>query len=138
MLKLLVHMFLCLVFTISLSASPALAAFELTGSLKVDLKAKTLDTAVSEDGKWTFVLSQGGNIHVLNWKGENVQTVKTEGSYDSIEFAPPGIRLILSGGGESDILVIALDLVLEIDTAGSPSKGPDDAPVVIAYFSDYQ
>jgi len=34
--------------------------------------------------------------------------------------------------------IIALDFFVEIDTADSPTKGPRNAPVVLAVFSDFQ
>ena len=123
---------------LTLLSAPAFAAFDLRGSQKIDLGSKPLDTAVSADGKWTFALTEGGVVHVLTFGGQKVQVIKTGGTYSRIEFSAAGTRLILSGGDNDDILVLALDMVHALDTTGSPSKGPVDAPVVIAYFSDYQ
>jgi len=123
---------------LTLLSAPAFAAFDLRGSLKIDLGSKPLDTAVSADGRWTFALSEGGVVHVLTFGGEKVQVIETGGTYSKIEFSTAGTRLILSGGDTNDILVLALDMIHSIDITGSPSKGPDEAPVVIAYFSDYQ
>lgn len=122
----------------SLFSAPAFAAFDIRGSQKIDLGSQSLDTAVSPDGRWTFALTEGGVIRVLNFRGEQIQVIETGGTYSKIEFSAAGTRLLLSGGDANDILVLALDMVHSIDIAGSPSKGPDEAPVVIAYFGDYQ
>jgi hypothetical protein len=118
--------------------APAFAAFELRATQKIDVGSKALDTAVSQDGKWTFVLTTGGVIRVLSWNGQQVQTIETGGDYERVEFSEVGTRLILSGGSGRDVLIVALDLIHTFDTSGSPSKGPKNAPVEIAYFSDFQ
>jgi hypothetical protein len=123
---------------LTLLSAPAFAAFDLRGSKKIDLGVKSLDTAVSADGKWTFVLTEGGNVRVLTFRGEQIQVIKTGENYNKIEFSAAGNRLILSGGDVNDILILALDKIHALDTTGSSSKGPDEAPVVVAYFSDYQ
>ena len=123
---------------LSLISAPAFAGFDLGGSQKIDLGVNSLDAAVSADGKWTFVLTKGGSIRVLTWRGELAQVIETGKTYERIEFSAAGNRLILSGGGAKDIMVLSLDMVHALDIAGSPSKGPDDAPVVITYFADYQ
>ncbi len=124
--------------TLALLSAPAFAAFDLRGSQKIELGVKSLDTAVSTDGRWTFVLTEDGNVHVLTFRGEEVQVIETGNTFNKIEFSAAGTRLILSGGDTNDILVLALDMIHSIDMTGSPSKGPDEASVVIAYFSDYQ
>ena len=63
--------------TLSLISAPAFAAFDLRGSKKIDLGVKSLDTAVSTDGKWTFVLTEGGNVRVLTFRGEQIQVIKS-------------------------------------------------------------
>ncbi len=122
----------------SLFSAPAFANFDLRGSQQIDIGVKSLDTAVSADGKWTFVLTEGGNIQVLTWRGELAQVIETGKAYSRIEFSAAGNRLILSGGGTKDIMILSLGMIHALDTTGSPSMGADDASVVIAYFGDYQ
>ncbi len=131
---------LILVFVLvsSLLGAPAFAAFDLRGSMKIDLGEKPLDTAISQDGRWTFVLTEGGVIRVLSWRGEQTQVIETGENYRRLVFSAVGNRLILSGGDSDNVLVISLDMVHNLDTTGSPSKGSKDAPVVVAFFSDYQ
>jgi len=117
--------------------APALAGFEIQGRITVPLKGTPADIAVSQDGKWTFVLTTDGKIQVLNWKGELTQTIKSEGSYDRVEFAP-GNRLILSSSKGKVIKVVFLDIIHNFDTAGSPIKGAENATVAITVFNDFQ
>ena len=120
-----------------LSVGPARAGFEVQGRMTIPLKAAPADIAVSQDGKWTFVLTTDGKIQVLNWKGELAQTIEGEGKFDRVEFAP-GNRLILSSSKGKAIRVVFLDVIHTFDTAGSPIKGPADAPVAITVFNDFQ
>ena len=124
--------------TLTFLSAPAFAVFDLRGSKKIDLGVKSLDTAVSPDGRWTFALTEGGDVRVLTFRGEQIQIIKTGGNYNKIEFSAAGTRLILSGGDANDILVLALEKIHPLDTTGSASKGPNEAPVVVAFFSDYQ
>jgi len=131
------QLFLLLV-VLMLIAAPAFAGFDLRGTQQIDLGVKSLDTAVSDDGRWTFVLTEGGKIQVRTWRGELAQVIETGKDYNRIEYSTAGNRLFLSGGDSKEILVLAMDMVHSIDMTGSYSKGPEDAPVVVAYFGDYQ
>ncbi len=137
MRRFIVQLFLSLAM-FSLFTAPAFAGFDLGGSQQIDIGVKSLDTAVSADGKWIFVLTEDGSIRVLTWRGELSQVIKTGKTYSKIEFSAAGNRLILSGGGTKDIMILSLDMVHALDITGSPSKGADNASVVVAYFGDYQ
>jgi hypothetical protein len=60
--------------------------------------------------------------------------VSTDGKW-TFALTEGGIVHVLTFGGQK---VQVIETGGTLDTTGSPSKGPVDAPVVIAYFSDYQ
>ena len=46
--------------------------------------------------------------------------------------------LILTNAATNTIKILGIDLVQEISIEGSPFKGPENAPVTLAVFDDYQ
>jgi hypothetical protein len=56
----------------------------------------------------------------------------------SVEASPNGETLLLADNENSTVKVVALDYIVDINIAGSPFKGPPDAPIVIAEFSCFQ
>ena len=123
--------------TFGFQVSMAQAGFEIQGAMTIPLKATPADIAVSQDGKWTFVLTTDGKIQILNRGGKLAQTIESEGNYDRVEFVP-GNRLILSSSKGKAIKVVFLDIIHTFDTTGSPFKGSESAPVAITVFNDFQ
>jgi hypothetical protein len=116
----------------------ASAAVQRGISKDIKTEAKPLDIAVSADGKKTFVLLEGGIVQIFGTNGRSQGTIEVSKSVVSIGTSPNGEALILADKDNSFIKVVALDYIIDINITGSPFKGPVDAPVVIAEFSDYQ
>ena len=108
----------------------------ISKNIKTD--AKPLDIVVSADGKNTFVLLEGGLVQILGANGRSQGTLEVGKSVVGIGVSPNGDKLFLADRDNSFIKVVALDYIIDINITGSPFKGPVDAPVVIAEFSDYQ
>jgi len=104
----------------------------------IKTEAKPLDIAVSADGKKTFVLLEGGMVQIFGANGRSQGTIEVSKSVVGIESSPNGEILILADKNNSFIKLVPLDYIIDINITGSPFKGPVDAPVVIAEFSDYQ
>ena len=119
-------------------SGPANAAFELQDQRDIDLRTAPVDISISQDGRWTFILTAEGSVQVLSFQGELVQTLEGGTGFNRIEFSQLGNRLILSSTRNKAVRVLSLDLVHEFDLTGSPVRGPDIAPVVIAVFNDFQ
>jgi len=51
---------------------------------------------------------------------------------------PNGDMIFLTNRDKKSVQIITLDYLAAIDLAGSPTKGPASAPVVVAIFSDFQ
>jgi DNA-binding beta-propeller fold protein YncE len=116
----------------------ASAAVQKGNSKDIKTEGKPLDIAVSADGKNTFVLLEGGIVQILGANGRSQGTIEVSKSIVGIGVSPNGDRLFLADRDKSFIKVVALDYIIDINITGSPFKGPVDAPVVIAEFSDYQ
>jgi len=128
---------LLLAFIVSL-ASIAQAEVE-KGELKtLKLEAKPIDMAVSADGKYTFILAEGGKVFIMDSSMTIKDSLQVSESVVSIGTTPGGEFLLLADNKANTVEVVRLSFVVDIDISGLPFKGPANAPVVIAMFSDYQ
>jgi protein-disulfide isomerase len=114
------------------------ATVEKTPEATLSLAEAPLDLAVSADGRWIFVLAQGGKVHIYSSTGELQATMRVDAGTDHIAVSPAGDRLYLSNGEGKTVQVSSLSYIHDIDIAGSPVRGPSDAPVTIVTFSDFQ
>jgi hypothetical protein len=114
------------------------AEVEMGQSKTFKLDAKPIDMTSSADGKYTFVLAEGGKVFILDGSGTLKDTLTVSESVMSIGTSPNGDLLLLADSKENTLEVVKISFVVDIDIAGLPFKGPADAPVVLAVFSDYQ
>ena len=110
--------------------------WEILNTLK--LKAPPLDLAISPDGKTVFVLTHEGNIHIYEVSGRLTDKIEVGEKIDQIKLGPKGTHLFATSRKNKTVKVIELDFIKPISTKGSPYKGLEDAPVVIADFSDFE
>ena len=96
------------------------------------------DVAASVNGKWVFILTEQGEILIYASNGELRDTIVVGDSIDGIKAGPREDILFLSSRKDSKVQLITLDFIQKINVAGSPFKGPADAPIAIAVFSDFQ
>jgi hypothetical protein len=115
-----------------------MAEVEMGQSKTFKLDAKPIDMTSSADGKYTFVLAEGGKVFILDGSGTLKDTLTVSESVMSIGTSPKGDFLLLADSKENTLEVVKISFVVDIDIAGLPFKGPADAPVVLAVFSDYQ
>ena len=132
--------------TVFLSALLLVAVFVSNGFADVEwniqktLKTDTppVDVTVSRNGKWIFVLTAPGNILVYTPDGKLQDKIDVGKHIDQIEVGPQEEMLLLKSRSNQTIEILAIDFVQKINISNSPFKGPADAPVVIAVFSDFQ
>ncbi|MEJ2102193.1 MAG: hypothetical protein P8X68_19820 [Desulfobacterales bacterium] len=118
----------------------AVSEFYLDGRLRSKFKvaehAKDFDLA--HDGRSIFVLTHNGGIYIYTLDGRLKDKIEVGKQIDEIKLDPGGENLFATNRQNQTVEVIALDFIQKIDTQGSPFKGPKDAPVVIADFSDFE
>jgi DNA-binding beta-propeller fold protein YncE len=114
----------------------ATVEWEVLNTLK--LEAPPLDMAISPDGKLVFVLTDEGNIYIYEVNGRLKDKIEVGETIDQIKLDPEGMLLFATSRQNKTVKVIELDFIKQISTKGSPYKGLEDAPVVIADFSDFQ
>ena len=114
------------------------AAVETSLQNTLHTEAVPIDVAVSPDGKLTFVLTDEGNVTVYNNLGNLIETIKVGSHIDQIEIGPSGERLFATSRQNKTVEIILLDFISNIETKNAVFKGPEDAPVTIAVFSEFQ
>jgi DNA-binding beta-propeller fold protein YncE len=116
----------------------ALAEVEKGASRTIKLEAKPIDMTVTADGKYTFVLAEGGKVLIIDSNGNIKDTLKVSESAMSIGTSPDGNYLLLADSAANTLELIQISFIVDIDVSGLPFKGAADAPAVVAVFSDYQ
>jgi len=125
-----------LVFVTTASWVQAAVEISLQKTLKTD--AVPIDVTVSPDGRSTFVLTDDGSVVVYDNLGNQKDTIEIGSHIDQIEIGPGGERLFATSRQNKTVEIILLNFISNINTAGSEFKGPEDAPVTIAVFSEFQ
>ena len=97
-----------------------------------------LDVTIAPNGQSIFVLTTGGNIIVYDGEGQLLDTINVGSHIDQIRVGPGGEQLFATSRKNQTVEVIALNFIRKINIAGSPIKGPKDAPVTLTVFSDFQ
>ncbi len=119
-------------------------ASRVQGAVEIDLEktlkpdAVPIDVAVSPDGKSTFVLTDKGTVLIYDDQGDLKDTINIGSHIDQIEIGPSGERLFAASRRNKTVEIILLSYINQINTAGSPFTGAEDAPVIIAVFSDFE
>lgn len=104
----------------------------------IQLGKNAVDVAVSSDGKLVFALAKG-EIQVFSLaENKIIKTIQVDKAFDRLAILGSDNTLILSASSLAVLKRIQIELVADIDIAGLPFKGPQNAPVVIAVFDDYQ
>jgi hypothetical protein len=99
---------------------------------------KTLDMVHSLDGKFVYILSDKQTVQVFNSQGQLQGTIPVEDGVSAIDIAPQGEMLYLINNKTQSFSAVGVSFITDIDIAGSPFKGPADAPVTIALFTDFE
>jgi len=105
-------------------------------------KSYTLDSApiaitASADGRYSFVLGDGGKVYIFSKSGERDE-IDVDPSMDSIFASARGDKLYLSSKKDKKVEEIYVDFNHNIDINGSPFLGEANAPVTLVVFSDFQ
>ena len=104
----------------------------------LQLEETPIDVAVSPDGRRIFVLTEKGQVLIYSSTNKMEAKIDVGKHVDQIKLGPRGETLILRSGKNKTVELVTLDFIQKINITGSPFKGPQDAPVVIAVFDDFQ
>ena len=118
------------------SQSVALVEWDVQRTFR--LEKPPLDVAVSVKGTRIFVLTEQGRILVYLSDGTLQDEIAVGNHVDGIHAGPREDILLVTSRKNKTVEYITIDFIQDIDISGSPFKGPSEAPVVIAFFNDYQ
>jgi hypothetical protein len=104
----------------------------------LQLDATPLDMLITPDGRRIFVLTNQGEILVYSSTTNIEATLKVGKNVDQMELGPGDDTLLLRSSKDRTIQIVALDFIQNVNISGSPFKGPENAPIVIAAFDDFQ
>jgi len=105
---------------------------------EINLGAQPLDVATSADGKLVFVLTPG-EILVYSISEEKVTNrIPMDEGFDRVTYSEKHNAVFLTNSTSKTLKIVQVDLIYKIALSGLPFKGPEDAPVTIAAFDDYQ
>ncbi len=121
-----------------LTAAHSQAAVETENVRSFKSAGSPVDTALSGDGQFFFVLTAQGSVEVYTAKGDLKDSITLTSPADRIISSDSGEILYLSDSASGGIKILEVNYVQQINTKGSPFKGPQSAPVTIAIFSDFQ
>ena len=116
-------------------SSFATVEWDLDHTLQMD--QSPLDVAVPPDGNHIFVLTENG-ILVYSKDGKLEDKIDLGYPGDQMKIGPGGKQLFITSRKNKTVQIVSIDFIVDIDVSGSPYKGRQDAPVVIAVFSDFQ
>jgi hypothetical protein len=102
------------------------------------LSGKPLDIAASADGKLFFVLTPGQVAVYSNFADQAFKQIPVDKDFDCLTYSDTISALILTNATTHTIKILEIDLIQKISIEGSPFKGPENAPVTLAVFDDYQ
>ena len=122
----------------ALTSSFASDNVEMNVYKTLQLEETPIDVAISPDGRRIFVLTDRGEIVVYSSAAKIEAKLDVGQHVDQIKLGPRGDTLILKSGKNKTVQIVSVDFIQKINTSGSPFKGPEDAPVVIALFDDFQ
>lgn len=116
----------------------AWSEIELRTIMNVKTDGTPIDVAMPSNALTTFVLTDKAEVLVLSSEGKLLERIKLEDPADSIAVTPGGEAIILSSREDKTVRIILVEFIKEIDTSRAPFKGVENAPIVIAVFSDFQ
>jgi hypothetical protein len=134
--RLVVFLLIPLILLTLCPASSALVDWDVKKTLKIE---KTpVDVAVSLNGRYVFVLTAQGSILIYSGDGRLEDEITVGNHVDGIKVGPEQDILLLTSQQNKTVEILVLDFIQNLDVSNSPFKGPADAVVTVAVFSDFQ
>lgn len=118
--------------------SPVHAEVEYNVLKTYKLEDQPVDMAFSPNRNEIYVLNQKGELLIYSIDGHLTEKINVGKIYDRLKLVQGSDILFFSSREDKTIQIIQLDFVQKIHTLGSPFKGPENAPVIIAVFSEFQ
>jgi protein-disulfide isomerase len=129
---------IALLIALLVTVGPAYAELEKNLVKRQVLDKAPVDVAQSVSDGRLFVLLEGGDVQIFAADGQAQERFKVGAGVTSLEVSPDGQILYLGNAGSKELQFVELSYVQELPVNNSAVKGPEDAPVTITIFSDFQ
>ncbi len=127
-----------LMFALVLIAVSVCAEMQIELFKRQPLGKTPLDVAQSVSDGRIFILLEGGTVQILSADGEIEERFQADKDTTSLEVSPDGKRLYLGNAKRNELQFIDLSIVYNLPVNSSATKGPENAPVTITVFDDFQ
>lgn len=119
---------------------PGFTQAEVNWQMKNTIKTEQtpLDIQVTADGKRTFILTEGGKLQIYDNNARLIDTIEIDPNMDILSADATGARVFLGNSKNNSVHELLIEYIAEFSYEGSPFKGNNEAPVVLAFFSDFQ
>ena len=97
-----------------------------------------LDIHVTADGKRTLILTEGGKLQIYDSKARLIDTIEVDPATNILSADGIGGRVFLGNSKTNSVHEILIEYIADFNYSGSPFLGNSEAPVVLAFFSDFQ
>ncbi len=121
-----------------LMISPAYAELEKTLVKSQPLGKAPLAIAQSVGDGRLFVLLEGGEVQIFSADGQQQERIDVGAEVTSLEVSPDGQRLYLGNTKSNELQFMDLSYVQVLPVNNAAVKGPENAPVTITLFDDFQ
>ncbi len=118
-------------------AAKAPSGLEWSVVQQLELPVAPKSVLHSLDGKMTFFLTDH-SVLVYDQLGKHKGTIPIEDGVSAIDIAPRGELLFLVNEKNKTYTAISINFIREINVAGSPYVGLENAAVTLVVFTDFQ
>ena len=123
---------------VSVFPCAALAEVDLDILKTLKLKDMPLDAAFASNHNYIYVLTDKGQILVFDPSGRQLDQMEVGKQFDQMRVVPGSDVIFLTSRKNKLVQIIQLGFVQQINTSDSPFMGAENAPVVIAVFSEFE
>jgi len=102
------------------------------------INAKPVGMVHTLDNKRVFILGDDSKVHVFSAEGSEQGAIPVDAGVTAIDIAPRGEMLYLINQKDNTFTSLSVSFSADIDITGAPFLGNENAPVVLALFSDFQ
>ena len=121
-----------------------LAAVSVCAEMQIELQKRQplgktpLDVAQSVSDGRLFVLLEGGTVQIFSADGQAMERFQADEDTTTLEVSPDGRRLYLGNAKSKELQFIDLSVIYVLPVNNSATKGPENAPVTITVFDDFE
>jgi len=124
--------------TLLLFSSTGFAEIEWNVLQTLNLKEPPVDIAFSTSRNKILVLTEKGNLQIFEPDGQQIANLDVGKGFNRLYHVQGSDVVLLSGQNNKTAKIVELSFIEQINTIGAPFLGAENAPVVIAVFSDFE